>query len=78
MTHEQQHVSPKRARDTRALSPLHHRQLKYPSPWLDSRQPHDAAIEGSHVRSHTAPRTSSRTSRDTRALKPPASTVWVV
>ena len=32
MTHEQEHVRPKRARDTRALSPLHRRQLKCPSP----------------------------------------------
>ena len=66
---EQERVRPKRARDTRALSPLH-RQLKCPSPWLDSRQPHAAAIDGSHARSHSAPRTSSRTSRDTRALSP--------
>ena len=70
MTHEQEHVHPKKARDTRALSPLYRRQLKCSSPWLDSRQPHAAAIDGSHARSHSAPRTSSRTSRDTRALSP--------
>ena len=34
------------------------------------RSPHAAAIDGSHARSHSAPRTSSRPSRDTRALSP--------
>jgi len=67
---EQERVCPKRARDTRALSPLHRRQLKCPPPWLDSRKPHAAAIDGSHARSHSALRTSSRPSRDTRALSP--------
>jgi len=67
---EQERVRPKRARDTRALSPLHRRQLKCPPPWLDSRQPHAAAIDSSHARSQSAPHTSSRPSRDTRALSP--------
>ena len=70
---EQERARPERARDTRALSPLHRRHLKglkcHP-PWLDSRQPHAAAIDSSHARSHSAPRTSSRPSRDTRALSP--------
>ena len=64
---EQERVRPKR-RDTRALSPVHRRQLKRPPPWVDSRQPHAAALDSSHARSHSAPRTSSCPSRDTRAL----------
>jgi len=67
---EQERVRSKRARDTRALSPLHRRHLKCPPPWLDSRQPHAVAIDGSHARSHSALRTSSRPSRDTCALSP--------
>ena len=67
---EQERVRPKRARDTRALSPLHCRQLKCPPPWLDSRQPHVAALDSSHDHSDSAPRTSSRPSSDTRALSP--------
>jgi len=67
---EQERVHPKRARDTRALSPLYRRQLKCPPPWLDSCQPHTAAIDGSHARSHSVPRTSSRPSRDTCTLSP--------
>jgi len=67
---EQERLRPKRARDTHALSPLHRRQSKCPPPWLDSRQPHAAAIDSSHARSHSAPRTSSRPSCDTRALSP--------
>jgi len=51
----------KRARDTRALSPIHHRQ---------SRRPNAAILDISHVRSHSAPRTSLRPSRDMRALSP--------
>jgi len=67
---EQERVRPKTAHDTRAISPLHRRQLKCPPPWLDSRQPHAAVLNSSHARSHSAPRTSSRPSRDTRALSP--------
>jgi len=44
---EQERVCPKRAHDTRALSPLHRRQLKRPPLWLESRQPHAAAIDSS-------------------------------
>jgi len=65
---EQERVRFKRARYTRALSPLHHRQLKCPPPWLDSRQPLAAAVDSAHACSHSAPRTSSRPSRDTHAL----------
>jgi len=57
---EQERVRPKRVRDTRALSPLHCCQLKYPLPWLDSRQPHATALDRSHDHSHSTPRTSSR------------------
>jgi len=67
---EQERVRPMRGRNTRTLSPLHRGQLECPSPWLDSRQPHATAMGGSHACSHPAPRTSSRTSRDTRALSP--------
>ena len=51
----------KRARDTRALSSIHHRQ------WC---RPHAAVLDISHARSHSAPRTSSLPSRDTLALSP--------
>jgi len=67
---EHERVRRKRACDTRALSPLHCCQLKCPPPWLDSCQPHAAALDRSHARSHSAPRTSSRLSGDTRVLSP--------
>jgi len=51
----------KRARDTRALSPTHRRQ---------SRQQNAAILNMSHARSHSAPHTSSRPSRDTCARSP--------
>jgi len=50
---------PKRAHNTRALSPVHLRHL---------RQPNSADLDSFHSRSHSAPRTASRPSRDTHAL----------
>jgi len=52
---------PKRARDTRTLSPVHRRQ---------SCRPNVADLDSSHACSHSAPRASSRPSRDTHALSP--------
>jgi len=57
----------KRAHDTRALSPLHCHQL---------RRPNAAVLDSSHACSRSAPRTSSRPSRDTHALSPVRPLFW--